>query len=227
MTMTKIPKRKQIRLKHYDYSLPGWYYITICTQNRECLFGDIVDDKMVLNNVGTIAKNEWLKTSKLRKNVRLDVYRIMPNHLHGIVVITNKIPHRRGLLYKPESTGVCNTQSTGVCNTQSTGVCNTPLPPRGPSNDLGAIIRGFKSTTTKQIRQITNNSKIKIWQRNFYEHIIRTENDLNKIRKYIESNPKMWGRDRNNPNPRKSVQNQRKSISNQRKSISNPCESCL
>jgi len=170
--MTDLPQRKSIRLKNYDYSSSGWYFVTICTQNRKCLFGNIVgvglsDPSMILNDVGKMVNQWWLKMQKRFKNVTLDEYKIMPNHVHGIII------------------------TDGREN-------------RAPT--LGQIVGFFKYQSTKQINNHSVGAGIippktirKIWQRNYYEHIIRTGNDLNKIRQYIQDNPRMWDRDRNNP----------------------------
>jgi len=83
----EIHKRRSIRLKEDDYSQPGAYFVTICTLNKECLFGDIVSNEVVLNDNGKIVQNEWINTGKLRPNVALDQYVIMPNHFHGILII--------------------------------------------------------------------------------------------------------------------------------------------
>src|SRR5450759_2947031 len=93
-----IHNRRSIRLKGYDYSQAGLYFITICCFNRECLFGDVVNGEMVLNEYGTIACNEWLNTPNIRKNVELDVFVIMPNHMHGIIIL-----NRRGELHSPDN----------------------------------------------------------------------------------------------------------------------------
>jgi REP element-mobilizing transposase RayT len=157
--------RRSIRLKGYDYSQAGAYFITICTHNREYLFGEIVDDEMVLNDAGKIVRDEWLKTEKLRSNIKCDGFIVMPNHFHGILVITES---RRGVLqYAP-----------------------TTL--QSPSQTIGAIVRGFKSTVTKQINQLRQTPGQKLWHRNYYEHIIRNENDYYRIYEYIENNPLKW-----------------------------------
>ena len=156
--------RKSIRLKEYDYSQAGYYFITICTKNREQLFGKIVDGLMLLNENGEIV-NEFLKQISIKyQNVAIDYYSIMPNHLHFIVIINE---NRRG----------------GV---------TPPLPP------LGNIIGYFKYQSTKQINIIRNSPGIPIWQRNFYEHIIRNDKELYEIRKYIENNPLNWSDDEYN-----------------------------
>ncbi|MBU0570414.1 transposase [Patescibacteria group bacterium] len=174
--MTIFPQRKSIRFKNYDYSLNGLYFTTICTQNRKCLFGDIVDGKMVLNGVGEILKNIWQSLPD-HHSVELDTFQIMPNHVHFIIQIV--VGATRG--------------SPGLTR----GLNTTGAPRHAPT--LGTIIGLFKSECTKQIRKKLNNPNIIVWQRNYYECILRNEKSLNKIREYIKTNPKIWDRDRNNP----------------------------
>lgn len=174
--------RHSIRLKGFDYSSNGMYFVTICTKDREYLFGDIVNGKMVLNGMGQVINQVIQKTTKIRKNVQIDIYQIMPNHVHIIVIISN----RRGVLHTPQDMNPSHYK----------GEFNSPL--QSPSQTLGSIIRGIKSMTTKQIRIITGNFEFPVWQRNYFEHIIRNEIELLKIRDYIKLNPAMWERDRNN-----------------------------
>jgi len=181
----KIHHRRSIRLKGYDYSQPGAYFITLCTHNRECLFGNIVDGEMVLNEYGILVKNEWLRTSEIRPNVIVDEFIIMPNHLHGIFIINDDgcgATCRGVSPYAPKPAPYINTPNTNIF--------------KSPSKTIGAIIRGFKSITTKQINQLRNTHNKSVWQRNYYEHIVRNESSLNKIRKYITNNPMKWEMDK-------------------------------
>lgn len=162
--------RRSIRLKGYDYSQVGAYFITVCAQNRECLFGSVVDGEMRLNGAGTIVADEWLKTTMIRDEIELDEWVVMPNHFHGIVWINH---HRRG---------------------------DWPVAPTGPQpRSLGSLMAGFKSAVTKRINENRQTPGEKIWQRNYYEHIIRNESELNRIREYIVNNPLQWELDRENP----------------------------
>ena len=195
--------RHSIRLKGYDYSADGFYFITICTKNRQHLFGHVVNGEMVLNEKGQIVKSEWLNTINVRQGeVILHEFVVMPNHFHAII----EISRRRGVSNTPLSNtplshaslshtpnnGVCNT-TEGVCNTTegvcdtAGGVCDTPL--RSPSKSLGAIVRGFKSAVSKKIG-------FSVWQRNYHEHIIRDSRGFEKISKYIRNNPACWDMDR-------------------------------
>lgn len=175
-------QRRSIRLKGYDYSQPGWYYITLCTHNREHLFGSIKDAKIVLNGVGQIIQNEWLKTGTIRENISIGEFVIMPNHLHGIIQIMAEGAYR--------NTPQPNTPQP------NTPQRDTSQQFKSPSQTIGAIIRGFKSTTTKKINQMQNTPGAKLWQRNYYEHIVRDEKDLKRIQQYIIENPLKWQDDR-------------------------------
>ena len=159
--------RRSIRLKEYDYTQNGAYYVTICTQDKKCVLSNIVNEKTILTNYGKIVEEEWLKTKSIRPYVDLDYYVIMPNHFHGIISINKFVRATRR-----------------VAPTQT-------LPP----NSLGSIIGQFKSNATKKIRKLGyKNFK---WQRNYYEHIIRNDDDLNRIREYIKNNPLKWMMDKN------------------------------
>lgn len=172
-----VIKRKKLRLPDYDYSQEGWYFVTICVKDRKCLFGEVVNGEMVLNEVGKIVDREWNKTSEIRKNVSLDVCIVMPNHIHGIIIIES--------------------QNVGVCRWQT-------RTKRGlESQSIGSLINHFKSACTKQIK-IFFPEKFEqpletIWQRNYYEHVIRNEKSLNEIQNYILNNPLKWEYDKENP----------------------------
>jgi REP element-mobilizing transposase RayT len=166
--------RRSIRLKGYDYTQPGAYFITICTYQRHMLLGEIVGGKMILNECGMIARDEWLKTAQIRDNVQLHEgeFVVMPNHLHGIIWIVG---------------------TTGpVVPTQN------DLPHGSKPGSVGAIIGQFKSVTTKRVNQILHSPGVPLWQRNYYEHIVRNDDELNAIRQYILDNPLKWELDQDN-----------------------------
>ncbi len=177
--------RRSIRLKGYDYSREGGYFVAVDTWKHECIFGEIVGAEMRLNEIGNIVRVEWYRTSEIRSNVELDEFVVMPNHMHGIIIIheneTDVSRYRRGVSqYAP-------TEQSG------------PTKFRSPSRTVGAIIRGFKSATTKRINEIRCKgisqyapSGDPVWQRNYWEHVIRDENELNRIRNYIINNPVKW-----------------------------------
>ena len=195
--------RRSVRLQGYDYAKPGAYFITICAHNRTCLFGKIVDGKMELNEFGMIVKNEWLRTSIIRPNIDIDEFVIMPNHLHGILIIVDN-NHCRGVWpYAPTMPYAPTTPYAPASETEITPSTNKPNQTsefKSPSQTIGAIIRGFKSATTKQINVCRNSPGTPVWQRNYYEHIIRNDDELNRIRAYIKNNPVNWPQDKNNVN---------------------------
>lgn len=165
-----IHHRHSIRLKHFNYSQNGYYFVTICTKDHGCWFGDIADGKMILNQLGNIVETYWDDLPKHFNNVSLDKFIMMPNHLHGIVVIEN--PCRGGV---------------------------TPPLRKCKHFTLGQIVGYFKYQSTKHINKIMNSPGKPFWQRNYYEHIIRNEHELNQIRGYIVNNPLKWEFDTNNP----------------------------
>jgi REP element-mobilizing transposase RayT len=192
--MKILPQRKSIRLKNYNYASKGFYFVTICTQNRKCLFGNIVDKKMVLNDVGRMVKYIWQLLPN-RYAMELDAFQIMPNHIHSIVQITVGATL---VVARSMRAGIKPELRAGIKPELRAGI------KPAPTATLGNIIGAFKSLTThKYINGVKNNNwprfNKRLWQRNFYEHIIRNENDLNRIRKYIKNNPKTWDRDKNNP----------------------------
>ncbi len=185
-----IHHRRSIRLKGYDYSQAGLYFITICCQDRVCRLGKIENGVMICNELGEIAYREWMKTAELRPQIELDAFMVMPNHIHGILKI-NEID--MDTLHSPNNTGDNTGDNMGECNSpNNTGECNSPL--RSPSNTIGAIIRGYKSSVTKQFGLMGFDEKL--WQRNYYEHIIRDEQSYQIISEYIINNPKKWADDK-------------------------------
>ncbi len=168
--------RRSIRLQGYDYSQPGAYFVTICVRNRECLLGDMVDGAMVLNDYGKIVESEWLKTAVVRPNVELDEFIVMPNHFHGIIFI---IDDGRGTARRAPTGEQFGKPSVG---------------------SLPTIVRSFKSAATNGINQLQESWGSLFWQRGYHEHIIRSEGELDRIRKYIIENPIRWDQDENNPN---------------------------
>jgi len=168
-------KRRSIRLKDYDYSQNGAYFVTICTEDQEYLFGDISKERMVLNEAGEMIKKWWVEARNKFKNIELDEFVIIPNHFHGIVNIVGA--------------DLC------VCPVGSGEHVGSPL---------HRIVQWFKTMTTNEyIRDVHNNMwkpfLKRLWQRNYYEHVVRNEDKLNKIRQYIRTNPLSWHLDRDNP----------------------------
>ena len=165
--------RRSVRLKQYDYSNNGYYFITICTQNRINVFGEIENNQMILNKNGLILKI-WLLNLINRFGIIIDEYQIMPNHIHFIIKIVGANHD------SPKKNDELNIRA----------IRESPLHQRSM---LSKIIGYLKMNVSKEIG-------LKIWQRNYYERIIRNEKEYLKIKEYIKLNPKMWGRDRNNLN---------------------------
>ena len=202
--------RRSIRLKGYDYRRPGAYYVTINAQNKACLFGEVVDGEMRLNDAGRVAEECWRAIPDHFPHVELDAFVIMPNHIHGIVwIVDDAFVGAKNVSPEP------NTGNTGAKNvspepnTGNTGAKDFS-PRRGmpraasratvfrsPSKTVGSIVRGFKIGVTKWIR--ANTDIHDVWQRNYYEHIVRDDDDLNRIRLYIAGNPARWDEDSENP----------------------------
>ena len=194
------PRRRSIRLKGYDYSRPGAYFVTICTQDRQCLFGKVVDGEMRLNRLGAIAHQCWQNIPGHFPHVALDTYVIMPNHVHGIIWIVND-PNEPTNDVGAKTVGAKNFSPLRSPNHAHGQWTNDDSPrPLGTSKTIGSIVRGFKIGVTKWARQHGNIPVV--WERNYYEHIVRDENELNRIREYINNNPLNWAMDQDNPNVR-------------------------
>lgn len=168
--------RRSIRLEGYDYSAPGAYFVTILTHQRENLFGEIEKNEMILNRYGEIARLEWYKTANVRPYIQLDqnAFVIMPNHVHGIIWIV-------------ETDKGCK----GAAPLRPYGINSLHVIPKS----LGAIIRAFKSAVSYQINALRNNRGISVWHRNYFEHIIRNQVELERITQYIITNPSNWHHD--------------------------------
>jgi len=176
--------RRSIRLPGYDYSRRGAYFVTICAHDRQFLFGEVEDGAMRLNETGKIADECWRAIPVHFGNVELDAFVVMPNHIHGIIVIADVGATHASPLQRA-----------------------SPMTRNGPKRrSLAAIIGSYKSGVSKRINEIcatdvgaTHASPL-LWQRNYYEHIIRDEAERGRVREYIEMNPARWAEDRENPN---------------------------
>jgi putative transposase len=167
-----MKQRRSIRLRGFDYSQPGAYFVTVCTRDRECLFGSVVNCEMQLNDMGQKVWLVWEELPKKFANMTLDAFTVMPNHIHGIIFVGAQFiaPNHPRLAQK------------GAMN-------------RAPT--LGEIVRTYKAVSTRLIRQSTNPGFT--WQRNYYEHVIRNDQSLERIRDYIANNPARWADDEENP----------------------------
>lgn len=149
--------RRSIRLRDYDYSSSGAYFVTICTHQRECLFGDEVNGDMQLNELGQIVESQWRQIPEHYPAIQLDEFIVMPNHVHGIICINDLAPA------------------------------------------VGEIVRAFKARCTHAINQKHNNRNGPLWQRNYYDRVIRDDQELILIRQYVANNAARWSEDENNP----------------------------
>lgn len=228
--------RNSIRLKGYDYCLPGAYFVTLVCRQRECLFGDILNGEISLNSIGKVVLSEWRQLKNHFQNIQIGAFIIMPNHMHGILVIEenvgathpatedDKYTHSTGKIRfddtiagspqpdVPGITSIDETRATRLSTITAMGKTESisasyegdfdgsPLHghrTRGAQpGSLGAIIGQFKSRATKRIWRFPGMDNRPIWQRNYYERIIRNESELRKIVQYIENNPIQWEEDR-------------------------------
>jgi REP element-mobilizing transposase RayT len=215
-----IHQRRSIRLKGYDYATPGAYFVTVCTHERECLFGDIVDGVMRLNEAGRMVNTVWDEIPAHYPGIDVDAFIVMPNHIHGIVAIVGAAPRGRP---GPEPSNVTvgaaprgrpgpepSNVTVGAAprgrpgpeqskNGQPQGVAPTAV-----GLSLPEVVNRFKTMTTKRYADGVKQNGWpvfpgKLWQRNYYERVIRNVNELSAIREYITRNPQQWSMDTDNP----------------------------
>ena len=205
----QMHNRRSIRFKGYDYTQAGLYFITICCQNRACLFGEIENGKMMLNDAGAIANDCWLNIPNHFPNATLHEYVIMPNHVHGIIELVGANNHSPktnnhspvSKLHSPKNKKN-NNSVIGDNRAKNVSVigdnrAKNVSPLRSPSKTVGSVVRGFKIGVTKWMRQ--NTDTFYIWQRNYWEHIIRDDISYENISQYIINNPTKWNNDKLNP----------------------------
>ncbi len=177
----QIHHRRSIRLVGYDYTQAGAYFITICTHNRQNLFGKIVNGEMVLNEHGRVAAACWLDLARHFPHITLDEWVVMPNHIHGIIVIVT-------------GRGEASAEPSGLSNVSVADA--SPQQPNGTdSGSIGAIIQNFKSVASRKINKQRGTPGTQVWQRNYWEHIIRNEQAYQRIADYIVNNPAQWDAD--------------------------------
>ena len=173
--------RRSIRLKGYDYSQPGAYFVTVVVRQRECLLGAIYEGEMRLSQMGRIVEDAWEWLARQYPYVDLDEWVVMPNHLHGIIVISEA----------PRGSG------RGGSRAAPTSVSPSPLPTK--RKPLGELVGAFKTVSTKRVNRLRGMPGVPLWQRNYYEHVIRNTADLDGVRAYIAANPVRWSEDAENP----------------------------
>ncbi len=192
MTLFKNKYRiESTRLRNWDYASAAWYFVTLCTRNREMFFGDVKEGEMILSPAGEIVAEEWLKTKEVRTNIELDEWIVMPNHVHGIIVITHSVETSRRDVSEND-------------DPQESLLVKKKTPHRGVStkgrlkaNSLGSIIGQLKSVCTKRIW--ATGFRHFDWQPRFYDEIIRDQPHLDYVRQYIKNNPTKWELDKDNP----------------------------
>ncbi len=168
--MTRSIERKNTRMKKWDYSSSGWYFVTICIKNRECVFGDVKEGKMQLNNLGKLAQKCWIEISVRYQNVEIEQFVVMPNHIHGIVVIKN---------------------NENICREKEFLFPNKNTIERRRMK-LSTIIGSLKSGVSRENNKMYSPQVRFKWQSSFHDHIIRNETELINIQNYINSNPENW-----------------------------------
>jgi putative transposase len=164
--MPDHPNRKPTRLHGFNYAWAGGYFITLVSHEHQHLFGRIIDGKMNTSLIGEIAIQEWIHSGELRQNIELDFWVVMPNHFHAVVFIKD-FPQK-----------------------------NTSEKFQRLPGSLSALVAGFKSSVTRKVNKIQNTQGFRVWQRNYYDHIIRDETDQNRIREYIVNNSLKWELDK-------------------------------
>ena len=177
--MTERPVRKSIRLPGYDYAGPGSLFFTFCTKDRGEYFGSVRDGAIVLNEFGDLVWAEWMRTLEIRTELLAHAFVVMPNHVHGLI----------RLAPSPE---------TAVPPLPNE--IDLPLHARKRPHSLSTMATGFKGAVTRGIRASLGDNDHDVWQRNFYEHVIRDEKDFDSVYAYILENPQRWHEDRFNPN---------------------------
>lgn len=192
--------RRTLRIKDFDYSQAGAYFVTICTKNHQCLFGEIQQREMQLNAIGRVVSAQWQQLTYRFPDLELGEWVVMPNHIHGILIITGrgeacngrgeaslKIKNVDAALFLPDASPL---QSESIIADAS------PLRPTGTTpGSVGAIIQNFKSVVSRKLSTQNEKRKGSVWQRNYYEHVIRNEGEFNAISDYIITNPQNWEKD--------------------------------
>ena len=186
----EIHARRSTRLPNYDYSQRGAYFVTFCVAGRRCIFGGISDGEIRLNKLGQFVAEQWSRIPKYHSNAVLDAFVIMPNHVHGIIHLIDAPTVPVGAGFQP---------------------AQTPHQSK-PNHGLSEIIRAFKTYTARRINGHGKSSGEPAWQRNYYEHVVRNEKDLDAIRKYIVENPLKWELDPENPAVRGMVNAERSGL---------------
>jgi REP element-mobilizing transposase RayT len=177
--------RRSIRLPEYDYA-SGAYFVTICTARRACLFGDVMDGRVRLSPSGRIVAEEWERSASVRPTIGIGAFVVMPNHLHGIVTIRDGEPSVGAHSNAPQEGALLRAPTVAE-------------PTRRAPRTLGSFVGAFKGAATRRINALRDTPGEPVWQRNYYEHVIRDEEDYVRICAYIEDNPRRWAEDEYHP----------------------------
>lgn len=201
-----IHHRRSIRLKGYDYSKAGAYFITICCEDRVCRFGDIVvgaglaPAQMILNEFGEIAYNEWIKLTERFPNFELDVFQIMPNHMHGIIVLNDVVGPTLAVAQNDNAQNDNAQNDTAENDTAENNILDSDIRAgASPAPTVSDIVGAYKSLVANgclDIYKSKNETMGKLWQRNYHEHIIRNDQSYQTISNYIVNNPAKWNDDK-------------------------------
>ena len=167
------------RASWWDYADPGLYFITICTANRACLFGEIIDQELYLSPYGIIVLEEWEKSFDIRAELYCDAWVIMPNHIHAILRIE-----------QPTDMDAYDLDARPCVSMGGTGVAYRP------PKSISSFVAGFKSAATKRINELRNSPRVAVWQTRFHDHIIRNEKAYHNIYNYIQTNIEQWEKDK-------------------------------
>ena len=169
----ELHHRQSIRWQEHDYAASGTYFVTICTADRACLFGDVLDSETRVNALGRIVEDEWVRTGVVRPEVVIDVFVVMPNHLHGFVTL------------RPDE----SRQDPGANMAQGDAAL------RRPPRSLGSMIAAFKQVTTVRINEVRGTPGASIWQRGYHDRVVRDGDEFDRIAEYIVTNPDRWEHD--------------------------------
>jgi REP element-mobilizing transposase RayT len=201
----RMHQRRLFRLKGYDYSLPGAYFVTVCTYQRECLLGEIHQGEMLINELGQFVIQVWKDLPDHYPHVILDAFCVMPNHFHGIIILSDIYGGGEIDLGDEGDKGDEGESETRPYKTQPyearpyEPTASDSSPPPQKRHGLPEIVRALKSFSARLINQRRDTQGVPVWQRNYYERIVRNEHELNAIRQYVYENPMKWEMDMDNP----------------------------
>jgi len=181
------PRRRSLRLQGFDYSQPGAYFVTMCTDGRRPLFGEVLDNRVVLAPAGKIVAQAWEWLADQYTSLELDAWVLMPNHLHGILVI-----HDDAYL------GI----GRGGSRPSTCGFGQVTAPTPSIRKPIGSLVGAFKTVSTKDVNVLRGRPGARLWQRGYYERVLRDEGELRRARNYIINNPAQRSLDRENPDRR-------------------------